>query len=758
MHIFSMQRLVRFLIYLLTFIILWTSLQPVFVLTILNSTRLWFLFILAMVLMFYFKCPRWVSASTCGIMILFQLHFYFYRNEQLFSLHWMRPLYAELIRNFGHVWQGQFYLLSDPFTAFLFFILFGFILFGIRHWLANGHVGLLITLAILSLALIDTFTSFNADRSMIMVTIASLLLVILNKWTLFTYSTSKPQTIKQTISWFTSGLVLGVVLLLFALLVPKPTVHWNTPSNYLSSLSFPFVQKGSFFSDNQRIGYDQDDSRLGGSLNMDTTPLFTANISGNPGYWRVAYKDYYTGHGWDDSNHFYLPINENQSLSSLVGLYGKQTRTNRETATIHFSKESPAILPYTGQPVQVRVPGRHLNYEQTTGQVLTTNEQWVSSEQLVYDEPIYQMQRLRQSTATTDPEVIRKRYLQLPDSLPSRVINLGQSLTAGKSNRYDQVKAVVDYLRSSRFTYSTEHVPRPAKGQDYVDQFLFDSKVGYCDNFSTSMVILLRASGIPARWVKGFTTGEYQGQVKDKVKGKQVYLNKYQITNEDAHSWGEVYFPGSGWISFEPTPSFNNPNQFASSSSTDKTKASQSGKSVHGSESKQGQSSGTSASTDRRQQQAQKHTNESQQQRSDQKNKASQEHISKGHVNGLPMAWIVFALIITCTFVAVCTRKRWLTKIKLKKIQHINVHNEQDFQRAYLGLLSLMALHGLKRKDTETLREFANRVDEKLSDTKMQKLTDAYEQLLYEKHTQGSLIDHQSLHRLIQDLGSHFEK
>ncbi len=85
-----------------------------------------------------------------------------------------------------------------------------------------------------------------------------------------------------------------------------------------------------------------------------------------------------------------------------------------------------------------------------------------------------------------------------------------------------------------------------------MDYFLFDTKVGYCDNFSTAMVVLLRAAGLPARWAKGFTGG-YQTGTKDDNK-------IYTILNSNAHSWPEVYFPGFGWLPFEPTRFFKSSN------------------------------------------------------------------------------------------------------------------------------------------------------------------------------------------------------
>ncbi|MBM9834622.1 transglutaminase domain-containing protein, partial [Enterococcus faecalis] len=80
---------------------------------------------------------------------------------------------------------------------------------------------------------------------------------------------------------------------------------------------------------------------------------------------------------------------------------------------------------------------------------------------------------------------------------------------------------------------------------DYVDQFLFESQVGYCDNFSTAMVVLLRSLEIPARWAKGFSPGS---------PATENGITTYTVRNLNAHSWVEVYFDGYGWVPFEPTP------------------------------------------------------------------------------------------------------------------------------------------------------------------------------------------------------------
>ncbi|OQY30720.1 MAG: hypothetical protein B6243_09835 [Anaerolineaceae bacterium 4572_5.2] len=91
------------------------------------------------------------------------------------------------------------------------------------------------------------------------------------------------------------------------------------------------------------------------------------------------------------------------------------------------------------------------------------------------------------------------------------------------------------------FTY-TRDLPDPPLEQDVVDYFLFDIQQGYCDYYATSMAVLARVAGLPARVVVGYSGGMYDEE-----------QDRYLVTEADAHTWTEIYFPEVGWISFEPT-------------------------------------------------------------------------------------------------------------------------------------------------------------------------------------------------------------
>jgi transglutaminase-like putative cysteine protease len=143
------------------------------------------------------------------------------------------------------------------------------------------------------------------------------------------------------------------------------------------------------------------------------------------------------------------------------------------------------------------------------------------------------------------PQWVKARYLPLPNSVTERTRNLAAQIVANAAkNPYDEAKAIEQYLKNN-FTYSTD-IPLPPPNRDRVDYFLFDGKQGYCEDYSAAAVVLLRALNIPTREVTGFAPGTY-----DSTQGAYVYREA------NSHAWPEVYFPGYGWIQFEPTPGFS---------------------------------------------------------------------------------------------------------------------------------------------------------------------------------------------------------
>ena len=128
-----------------------------------------------------------------------------------------------------------------------------------------------------------------------------------------------------------------------------------------------------------------------------------------------------------------------------------------------------------------------------------------------------------------------------------RIHDLAVQKSAGATNPYDQATAIESYLRDSRnFTYTLTPPTNKPPGMDSLSFFLFQSKKGYCEFFASAMGDMLRALGIPTRLVNGYGPGQFDTSIQS-----------YIVRGQDAHTWVEAYFPGYGWIPFEPTPDLN---------------------------------------------------------------------------------------------------------------------------------------------------------------------------------------------------------
>lgn len=123
----------------------------------------------------------------------------------------------------------------------------------------------------------------------------------------------------------------------------------------------------------------------------------------------------------------------------------------------------------------------------------------------------------------------------------ARLAELVSRVTAGKNTDMDKAAAIERYLKGG-FSYTLD--PRKGAGLNPIDDFLFFSKQGYCEQFASSMVVMARAAGVPARLVTGFLQGEWNS-----------YGNYFIVRQRDAHSWVEAYIRGTGWVQFDPTPS-----------------------------------------------------------------------------------------------------------------------------------------------------------------------------------------------------------
>ncbi|WP_430611399.1 DUF4129 domain-containing transglutaminase family protein [Enterococcus sp. DIV0876] len=316
-----------------------------------------------------------------------------------------------------------------------------------------------------------------------------------------------------------------------------------------------------------RTGFSENDRQLGGPLLDDTTVLFEAQQNTRH-YWRVESKDFYSGKGWISTIRQEDVRTDPVSLTVADDQY-QQLYKETEDILIDFMDHGDYVpLPYGRSQLNLTAGAQGLQADDSVRRVDLIAPEVLTQLAITWDQPDYTAEKL-QAISLQQPDT-SVDYTQLPETLPERIPALADAIVADATTLFDQVTAIESYLKNTiNFRYSKTDAVYPEDDQDYVDQFLFESQVGYCDNFSSAMVVLLRTLDIPARWAKGFSPG-------DPVTTEGT--TTYTVRNQNAHSWVEVFFEGYGWVPFEPTPSFQNPDRpvLQTDTTTDETTPSES--------------------------------------------------------------------------------------------------------------------------------------------------------------------------------------
>jgi hypothetical protein len=279
---------------------------------------------------------------------------------------------------------------------------------------------------------------------------------------------------------------------------------------------------------------------LGGERNVGKTAVMSvATRTGR--YWRAVVYDAYDGRQWS-----YTGEDEQQfSAEETIPIAGWE---QREVLTQTITLKAPTggmifgapdivrasvpmqalISPSTGPAPAVEIVLAHARTDLEVGESYTV----VSAYAAV-------TQRALEASGADYPQMIAEKYLQLPDNFSERVARTAQEVTAAGTTAYAKAKLLETFLRT--YTYN-DKIEAPSPNEDPVEYFLYEIKEGYCDYYATAMAVMLRSLGIPARVASGYAEGTL-----DEESGL------YFVAEDDAHTWVEVYFPGYGWIEFEPT-------------------------------------------------------------------------------------------------------------------------------------------------------------------------------------------------------------
>jgi transglutaminase-like putative cysteine protease len=271
--------------------------------------------------------------------------------------------------------------------------------------------------------------------------------------------------------------------------------------------------------------------------------VFTAGADA-PAYWQGQIYDHYDGITWTvtpSQTTKWTPTPTEDPDRQAMTLQDRPAAARVEPGTLVVTRTDSVV---TAQPLDVVLaPGQAVSYagpgtveSDASGNVHAMSAGLSYQVQSVL--PAATQAQL-DSAAGTDPA--DQRWLQLPPDLPTRVSMLAAQASAGRQTRAAQVSAVEDFLRS-RETYDLA-APEPAPGTDAVDDFLFVSHRGFCEQFASAAVVMLRTLGIPARLVTGYAHGDTTTE-----PGKTVFRES------DAHAWVQVWYPGVGWIDSDATP------------------------------------------------------------------------------------------------------------------------------------------------------------------------------------------------------------
>ncbi|MEA0555803.1 transglutaminase domain-containing protein [Lysinibacillus irui] len=628
-----------------------------------------------------------------------------YSKSPVLSRETVPFLLSEWKGNMATILSGDFGQVSDAFRTVLFLVLIWMLVYLIHHWVSvRKNIFYFFAMTVFFIATLDTFSDYDGKAAIVKVVVLGLImtgvLFVKRLWLQMETTSTAIEKWKIVIPMLVSVLLVSSV----AFFLPKTGPTWADPVPFIQGVT---GQDGNGAGE-KSVGYSQDDSQLGGPFQGDNTLIFTAS-SRDRHYWRIETKDTYTSKGWVVSEgNFGKNVYETDTpiLTSLqVG-----PSENERHIQLDIAIPMPFLIQTYGL-ISVSAQGSTLFIQDEQTEKMMIEQQVdesksLSNYSLSYSEPVYSMEQLQLSYPSTLETLDSSfnRFLQLPNQLPQRVRDLASEITQGKASVYDQIKAVESYFRTNGFRYDKKEAAIPAENQDYVDQFLFDTKVGYCDNFSTSMVVLLRSVGIPARWVKGFAPGT-AGPMTDG-------LREYQVTNDNAHSWVEAYIPGAGWMEFEPTIGFSgnvNIDYDVPLDTSDQEEVIQPEQKPE-------------------QKKQQKEVTEKVQSPATFSLDAVWTWLKK-----YTYVWIGIIVLLIITGISLyLKRKTWIPKMHVRSYRK-KAADWSNFDSSYQVLLKQLSRIGLRRRDGETLRAFAERVDLALETDEMQKLTVVYEQHVYGK-------------------------
>jgi transglutaminase-like putative cysteine protease len=356
--------------------------------------------------------------------------------------------------------------------------------------------------------------------------------------------------------FFIAGTALALVVLAGAWAIPRSDVQERLQRFQEFLQSDPLVQLAELW--NRLVAsaetqgpttadyYGGDSLQLGGAIRLGDQVVFLASAPRDRRYyWRSRVFDNYDSGRWTSAADIRLTDPEIPlEIVPEAFLAGARVPVSQ---TFTMGLNASRLLYAAPQPLRVEMPTRtDLRFLPDQSMAVSV----IRPYQVVYEGESYNVTSLM-TNATADqlraagtnyPQWVTDTYHGYIPSATSRTIQLANQIVrdSGAQTPYDTAKAVETWLR--RNIRYNESIPQPPVGQDPVDWVLFDYREGYCNYYASAMVVMLRTVGVPARMAAGFAQGDWSDAE-----------NAFVVEERDAHTWVEVYFPGYGWVEFEPT-------------------------------------------------------------------------------------------------------------------------------------------------------------------------------------------------------------
>ena len=471
----------------------------------------------------YFLLERWLEWVQAALNNNASNDNYIFILEISFLVWWLAYLGAWTVFRYGNVWRGV--------------MMVAVALLVNTYYAPNPVTGFLVAFCILALLLL-AWTNLIANRQ---------------RWRAFRISFSQD----IAFDFMRTGVFYTLAIITLAFVAPSLGRNANfhqflAPINQRwEAATQEWNQLYQGLNRQERLvatGFTKSLS-LGGARNVSDSAVFQVQAAKGR-YWRAVTFDTFTGRQWANSAPLELEFDSEETIPQIAWSQRKPL-----TQTITLLASTGGVLLAAPDVIRASVPilgsfmpvfgevgeagaGADVQNELTYIRSRVVMEMG-SSYTVVSNLTDITERALREATVDY-PLEISQRYLQLPDDFSTRVSNLAAEVVGNTEDPvYDRAKRVERFLRG--FEYD-EAIEAAAANQDPVEYFLFDIQRGYCDYYASAMVTMLRSQGIPARAVSGYAEG-----LLDEETGIRV------ITERDAHTWVEVYFPAYGWVEFEPT-------------------------------------------------------------------------------------------------------------------------------------------------------------------------------------------------------------